>query len=912
MTDPDAVLPDCDCCEGPAFLTPMPVANRPGRSALAYRVGTHASFKTTMLAQATGQQGLTALTSREDDDTSVALMDSWAAVLDVLSFYQERIANEGFLRTATETRSVYELASEIGYRPNPGVAASTSLAFELETAAGSPEVVNIPTGTKVQSLPGPGELPQTFETVEDLEARPGWNRLRPRMWQDMVPGYGDTKVWLQGVTTGLKPGDALLVVGEERLGNPTSQRWDFRLVDQVEADQQRGITRVSWERGLGHQLPGHLKVRPGHRGLRVYVLRQRASLFGHNAPDWRAMPDSIHNNYGSGRNWPGFSISGVARGAPHPDRTIFLDALYPKVLPGSWIVLVTRAYAGLFRPDLTLGTDAVAEDARTNFTMSAKTTRVTVEGPSLARFDHHLRDIVVYAQSEELALAPTPVTHPVQGARIRLASDLTGIQKGRTLLVVGPRPKVKVADHTPIVLTTGIGAVIVAEREVLTVVGPYGGDATTRTWRLRTAGGQDGTARTSLRPPQLIPVASSASDEVIVEEAVVDHIETDPSDPRTSVLYLAQPLQGSFDRFSMWIAANVAPATHGESRTDALGSSNGSEPFQAFTLRKGPLTYVRATTPTGGTTTLRTRVNDLPWAESPALFGLGPRDHSYVVQIRDDGTATLQFGDGKTGARLPTAPENLVATYRVGTGAVGNLKANQLSLLMTRPLGVRSVTNPLPASGGVDPESRDNARTNAPRTVLTFDRVVSLDDYAHFSRSYAGVAKAQASWVWSGWDRIAYVSVAGDRGDAVAAGSVVESGLAGAIRAVGDPHRGFRIASYEPLTFDVAAGVFLEPGSDWATVQAAVVAALREAFGFAARDLGQSVNGSEVIAAIQGVQGVAAVALVPGGFHLTGADPPPGPVLVALPGRSTPQGPRPAQLVTINPDAAGIDIGRRP
>ncbi|HWQ18765.1 MAG TPA: hypothetical protein VN455_03235, partial [Methanotrichaceae archaeon] len=126
----------CGCCEGIRRLTPLKIENRPGLSALRYRVGTYSSFMETMLAdlssspsfeppctQASGQtpaassgvqNGITVpspllgLRTRRSDDPAIALIDAWATVADVLTFYQERIANEGYLRTATERRSVLE------------------------------------------------------------------------------------------------------------------------------------------------------------------------------------------------------------------------------------------------------------------------------------------------------------------------------------------------------------------------------------------------------------------------------------------------------------------------------------------------------------------------------------------------------------------------------------------------------------------------------------------------------------------------------------------------------------------------------------------------------------------------------------------------------------------------------------
>jgi homeodomain-containing protein len=91
----------CGCCNGAEPVTPIAIANRPGLSALAYRAGTYASFFETMMARLSNPDfpTLAALQTREPDDPAIALIDAWAIVADVLTFYQERIANEGYLRT---------------------------------------------------------------------------------------------------------------------------------------------------------------------------------------------------------------------------------------------------------------------------------------------------------------------------------------------------------------------------------------------------------------------------------------------------------------------------------------------------------------------------------------------------------------------------------------------------------------------------------------------------------------------------------------------------------------------------------------------------------------------------------------------------------------------------------------------
>jgi hypothetical protein len=85
---------NCGCCLGASVQTPAPRSNLLGLSSVSYRVGTWASFKESMLARLSSSDypALAALKTREDDDFTVALVDATATVLDVLTFYQERMA----------------------------------------------------------------------------------------------------------------------------------------------------------------------------------------------------------------------------------------------------------------------------------------------------------------------------------------------------------------------------------------------------------------------------------------------------------------------------------------------------------------------------------------------------------------------------------------------------------------------------------------------------------------------------------------------------------------------------------------------------------------------------------------------------------------------------------------------------
>ncbi|UUZ53293.1 baseplate J/gp47 family protein [Massilia sp. H-1] len=139
-------------------------------------------------------------------------------------------------------------------------------------------------------------------------------------------------------------------------------------------------------------------------------------------------------------------------------------------------------------------------------------------------------------------------------------------------------------------------------------------------------------------------------------------------------------------------------------------------------------------------------MNDIEWHEADTLaLGLAPQDRKFITRTSDEGKTSIIFGNGIAGARLPGGQENVSAVYRSGIGKPGNVKAEQISLLATRPLGAKSVINPLRASGGANAETRDQARKNAPLAVMALDRLVSVQDHADFARTFGGVGKAVAA-----------------------------------------------------------------------------------------------------------------------------------------------------------------------
>ncbi len=1029
----------CGCCAGIESVTPQLEANRPGLNAIAYRAGTHATFLETMLARlsnlyldvvpADGGASqriypLKDLKTRDPGDPSIALLDCWATVADVLTFYQERIANEGYVRTATERRSILELARLIGYALRPGVAATVYLAYTLDedrsVTPPKPTAVTIAAGAQSQSVPGPGELPQTFETSDDLDARSQWNNLqvrsnRPQTPESIQNGLDQDpptpRVYLKGIATSLNPNDPLLIdFGGSRAlyrvidvtPDAAARRTLVRLQDWVQSTQpslpaavaailarQRsaiqmlklgnvaivkrvtaGLSELSTylatkpsaadlaahiegvtlahaslevpnaaaharhavltpllnglmndlrtaitnsleptqvatnpeaatatiqteqllgplltapsvppassarlarnlessfadktdsglqllsalQPALNETLPAALanaQVTPDNP-IRVYALRVKASPFGSNAPK-RTQVDESGAVTVIGE-WPvvEWKAGGDQKMKPifhEKKEVVYLDASYDKITagPDRWVVIDASAWsptdppapsqqvtpASTASPLITTILAVQAGISRADYGISAKSTRIALAQPWLridvdpdkppssqdlqAIYDQDfgaVRASAIYTQSEELVLADEPVTDDVcEGATepIELDSLYSGLTSGRWLIVSGER-----AD-----ITNDQGVVV-----------------------------------PGVNASELVMLAG------VTQDVATDGDHPLPGDKTHTFVQLAADLSYCYKRDTVTIYGNVVKATHGETRNEVLGAGDSTKALQRFPLRQPPLTFVPSANPAGVDSTLQVRVNDVLWHEADSLDDLLPADRKYITQTDDSGTTTVVFGTGQHGARLPTGRENVTAMYRKGIGAPGNVKAEQISLLTTRPLAVRAVINPLRASGGADKESRDQARQNVPLAVMALDRLVSTQDYADFARTFAGIGKASAVRLSCGRRELVHVTIAGADDIPIETISDLYRNLCKALQDFGDPYLPIQVDVRELLALVISANVQVLPDYQLETVEPSIRSALLEAFGFERRDLGQAAFLSEVIATIQQVAGVAYV-----------------------------------------------------
>jgi predicted phage baseplate assembly protein len=146
------------------------------------------------------------------------------------------------------------------------------------------------------------------------------------------------------------------------------------------------------------------------------------------------------------------------------------------------------------------------------------------------------------------------------------------------------------------------------------------------------------------------------------------------------------------------------------------------------------------------------------WWPKRDLLESRPGDPHFVAEIEHDGTATLRLGDDVYGKR-PSTDSTFSALYRIGNGTDGNIGAGSLAHVVTDVLSIAAVENPLPARGGVDPESAEHIRQHAPYAFRIQERAVTAEDYARVTERLPGVQRAVATFRWTGSWYTAFVAV---------------------------------------------------------------------------------------------------------------------------------------------------------
>ena len=842
----------CGCCEPPAGLVPIEITSRPGLSAIAYRVGAFSSFRQSLLQAIAGTPELSALRTRLSDDYTITILELWSTVADILTFYQERIANEAYLRTATQRDSILRLARLLDYHLNPGMAATTLLAFTVEENKN----VGIPVGLLVQSVPGQDEQPQKFETTESITADFRLNRLPIYPRPSSIDSLTDRpEVYLSPGNAGLKiakslsTGDQVVLFDEHRLEELT--------VEGVKAEGDQII--LSWTTPV--QADWDISST-------AFKFSRTFHLFGYNVPETymvpypEADPDTGIEHISSWEikeisEWndttvdPGENSYGISS---RPE--LFLDEKYEGIKVGSKLII---SASDTQKQLVTVSSVEQAQDKLGSFCNTV--TKLTVTPNILNITDR--RHVIIYELTGpqisfwgyEYPARITEATVCIPGRkideeRIEIVRSIEGYQYKPGIEIsandfeVGRKVILHDKEMNPVTAT--ISTLQIMDHHTASTMSYWPGGPGTRP-PVDTPAGPGGPGT---RPPVDTPAGPGGpgtrppigtSSGYGTQEYIVIVLDTD--------------FELNLHVDSAFILGNVALASHGETvSAEVVGSGDGSQSFQQFALQKKPVTFTPYAGPGGAKNSLQVLVNKVRWNETPTLYGKGPDDQVYITRLEEDGTLLLKFGDGNTGARLPTGRNNIVSRYRQGLGLAGRVKENALTTLLERPTGAKSVTNPLPASGGADPESLEAARISAPTTVKTFNRAVSLRDFEDLVKNNGEVTKASATWVWDGLSRAVHLTVAGQK-----AGLFESPDLArihASLTTQRDPNNRLLIDNFKRVQITITASLSIADTHIAQEVAKDAHEVLLKHLSFEALEFGETIYLSDIYRVLQDVDGV--------------------------------------------------------
>ena len=842
-----------------------------------------------------------------DSDYHTMFIELWAYVADVLTFYQERIANEAYLGTATQRDSMMRLAELIDNHPSPGAGASAMVAFSMAKG----KTITVPASFRVGSKASPGKAAAVFETsgavtaVSDHNAMPVATVL-PQDQFGRIPSTIRTIV-LTGTNNRLSVGDYVLLVINEN--NPGEGATAFR-IQSVGTDKPSNTTTITWTEPPGSSYSG------GAVPVHLYAFRATAAVFGSNAPEWDTLPPALTVGVASppqppypenwdDRNKASYYLPLKNNESDHstpPHGYIFLDSVYDaiKASPQSpaWVVLLANSPGPSFVGQSLGGSPssivyhltAASSVSVTGYTLNTKVTRLGLgSGETVQGSVFPIRTTSVLAAAQRLIVQDSlPAHDPAGGSSIVVTGLYPLLQTGQQVLVSG---KLITSESAQIGRTPAFD--ILANTTTLTLKNPLAGQYDPTTTSIVIGGEtlvpadnawvKDITItvaglHSDLQSGQTLVVrgtlaTGSPSETMGAEARVLSGPPVLDTTAQTTTLNFTKSLTNQYDRASTVVMANVVEVTQGETVKDEILGSGDATPLQSFVLKKKPLTYLPSTSSEGLAavqSTLTVTVNGVAWNEQPNLIESAASAQDYVLRTDDSGQSTVYFGDGFNGATPPTGRDNVHARYRKGLGTSGNVPSGGIQQLVDSVPGLQKVTNPAAATGGADPDTIAEIRVNAPASVTTFGRAISAPDYASLALQFPSIQKATASWIRIDENlkpvAVPYVQLTVGTSDGTQiAGSLTGKNLRSYLDNHRDPNIPLRILDFTPVYVDVDLTIDIQDKYPRQATLSRVLARLNPGihpdgtygyFSFQNLQFGQNIHLSVLYSVVQGVEGV--------------------------------------------------------
>ncbi len=709
---------------------PVTITNRPALSKIAYRIGSYGDFRAALLHALDKSSALATWTYRGADDPGIALLEGASILGDILTLYQEVHANEAFLRTAAMRESVSDLVRLLGYRLSAGLGGNGLFAFETR----GDEPITVPTGFPVEAQLEDSELPAVFQTSESLIVHPALSRFalyRPVEPRNIAPCYSGELVIETDVE--LASEDRLLVgrVPSSQTLEGVENLLDSQVVIVEQAHTVHGRQIVSFRGSLSLEQPAAEVV--------AFKIGRTFRHFGHNAPLQLVTLVGTQAS-GSVISYKR-ELSGKTTHSAYIDPEIAadeipLDVEVDDLSVGSQVAIAliasvpveivgqrtaTALDERLFKET---GKKALAAATKSSSSIDATSAfRGSIKSPPVLRPLMMIRDVLKLNASSMRwgAISGASTRLKINAALEDSAGAKADIRSIQVHEIISP-PLRTIAKETE-APSSGYTLRYFGSAEAAHAL-----DGRQISWQ---RAGND-------------PVVASVTDVAVDDTAVSGREAFHTLTLNVKVEYEYFPLNGpEFEIFG-----NLVGADQGKGEREAvLGNGDAQATFQTFALPKAPLTYhydSDATPPQ--VPALTVYVEGRSWGRVESFFGHGPGDEIYVVREDPEGKSYVQFGDGKTGSRLPSGIRNVVAVYRTGNGARGELQEGTKVSAKARRQGIDSIHLIGAVSGGDDSEDAASARFAAPGKVQSLDRLVSIEDYERETASFAGVLLARARW----------------------------------------------------------------------------------------------------------------------------------------------------------------------
>jgi hypothetical protein len=727
------------------------VSNPPGLTQLAYRAGDFATFRHALLSPLPDERQLAGW-SPGAADLGLQALEWWAYLADILTFYNERIANGSYLGTAAAQpgpQNAAGLAALLGYLTTPAITATGVIAV-IRGASGRDGPLVIPAGLQIASTPGAGTSAQLFE-VTDGRTFTGPSDAVIGLPSDPAlfgPVVGQPVVSQPVVS---QPVVSQPVAGQSGAGQPAgggaeqrtvllsglvavtsgdqfvllSQSWDGTSADWAVVTAQSATvekapdgqenTRLTLSSADWHGLTAD----PPAASLAAGYLLQRAPA---TAPLW-TMGAGVGGQLAlPAANPSALNPSALNPSALNPPAT-YPPATYPPASPAPQTLTVPLAalVRSLSPGDNVLFTGSTGGAAPRAIQLLARVTGYT----------------------EEVARVPAAGVSAT-GARVGAPPDAYIPHAFLTVAATGADSEV--AALRSVLGTPALGGIAVRYgfRDVGTPIPTPA--AVLRQLPVTV------TVPVGLRPPDGPVALQDANGAGLLVTAAAEApgtVTLTPADGGSRALSpaLIAPVR---------LLADLVPVSRGTTvPAETLGDGNPAAAGQAFTLQRSPLIYLPPAEPGGDpVSTLRVSVNGVPWREARTLAGQ-PHDATvYTVSQLPDGSVQVQFGDGANGARLPLGPGNVTATYRYGS-AVPPPPAGSLATVLQPQPNLGRVRNPTDVFPGTGQETARETAATAPATVVLLPGMssaspplISLGDSERLAAAVSGVTRVRAYWTW--------------------------------------------------------------------------------------------------------------------------------------------------------------------